>query len=99
MQTPNVSIPFKREGVSELERGDASTLDPAGFLFPSNGTAFLNEANSIPKISNLFQFLFPSNGTAFLNEAAIHTGNRAYDARFLFPSNGTAFLNWWISKI
>ena len=40
-QTRTVSIPFKRDGVSELREWWPLNDDDA-FLFPSNGTAFLN---------------------------------------------------------
>ena len=61
-----VSIPFKRDGVSELLSKSVNTDIVVRFLFPSNGTAFLNQAGNLGLVK-AFKFLFPSNGTAFLN--------------------------------
>ena len=62
-----VSIPFKREGLSELIScfGLAKTLPM--FQFPSNGKDFPNEVSA--HIINILQptFQFPSNGKDFPN--------------------------------
>ena len=62
------------------------------FLFPSNGTAFLNSAwKPLAKGGNeTLTFLFPSNGKAFLKLGVIMNVKLT---AFLFPSNGKAFLN------
>ena len=43
----SVSIPFKRDGVSERQEPNGAFVeDVIGFLFPSTGTAFLNSAST-----------------------------------------------------
>ena len=42
-----VSIPFKREGVSERNHSQRIELQLEAFLFPSNGKAFLNSGQSL----------------------------------------------------
>ena len=61
------------------------------FLFPSNGTAFLNDDD--PILEELIEegFLFPSTGKAFLNKRQAEMDGDGIE--FLFPSNGKAFLN------
>ena len=61
-----VSIPFKRESVSEPGKSGflAQTIE---FQFPSNGKAYLNAYSSCPHSWALITFQFPSNGKAYLN--------------------------------
>ena len=67
-QILTVSIPFQREGVSE-QRNRRAPLNKVKFLFPSNGTAFLNAKARVWMYlkKGLMKFRFPSNGTAFPN--------------------------------
>ena len=86
-----VSIPFKRDGVSERTAGEDIVGIITKFLFPSNGTAFLNQMVA-DDINQRELFLFPSTGTAFLNELA-EAAFDEFHSEFLFPSTGKAFLN------
>ena len=66
--TINVSIPFKREGVSERTiTGAAVTEEQVQFQFPSNGKVFPNLEGWewVPSEQKWFQF--PSNGKVFPN--------------------------------
>ena len=65
-----VSIPFNREGVSELNLFTAPKPVVSLFLFPSTGKAFLNTPHAYSNcITTAIEFLFPSTGKAFPNEA------------------------------
>ena len=61
-----VSIPFKREGLSELYVVDWSDNRIYVFQFPSNGKDFPNTVY-IPPQPLQQQFQFPSNGKDFPN--------------------------------
>ena len=87
-----VSIPFKREGVSELvQKSVEGRIKRRTFLFPSNGKAFLNLRVALNDVERAILFLFPSNGKAFLNYKGQYRQVKV--VKFLFPSNGKAFLN------
>ena len=64
----HVSIPFKREGLSERvtfeKPGVTITIK---FQFPSNGKDFPNEMNDVQKSTLIAEFQFPSNGKDFPN--------------------------------
>ena len=61
-----VSIPFKRESISERKSLDARH-DLMKFQFPSNGKAYLNESFEEKFSEFTVEFQFPSNGKAYLN--------------------------------
>ena len=90
----NVSIPFKRDGVSEQATG-ATHIETIEweFLFPSNGTAFLNtliEARLATPI--VIKFLFPSTGTAFLNYKAQQALHGTSEVSIPFKRDGVSEL-------
>ena len=66
-----VSIPFKRESVSELlTEKDSARQSSYVFQFPSNGKAYLNDFLREMNIAigdGTDKFQFPSNGKAYLN--------------------------------
>ena len=63
-----VSIPFKRESVSEpAEALREKRAREDTFQFPSNGKAYLNAAFVAFAVFVAFMFQFPSNGKAYLN--------------------------------
>ena len=89
-----VSIPFKRESVSELSLQRFKFNIRITFQFPSNGKAYLNwtkTANNLRFFESLFQF--PSNGKAYLNPTLPKNTDAHLIFRFQFPSNGKAYLN------
>ena len=88
-----VSIPFKREGVSEHQGAESNVLTSTRFLFPSNGKAFLNLVQNANIVLDQFivSISFKRDGVSELSEHAQLVGAVIYS--FLFPSNGKAFLN------
>ena len=86
-----VSIPFKREGVSELTSSTANTWHRQFlFLFPSNGKAFLNDIRTdLVETNDIVSIPFKREG---VSEQATTSELLKY-VKFLFPSNGKAFLN------
>ena len=88
-----VSIPFKRESVSEpVEKTSVNYQHSNWFQFPSNGKAYLNERIMVRARSYGLQFQFPSNGKAYLNPSDIGPEGKQ-TKKFQFPSNGKAYLN------
>ncbi len=95
-----VSIPFKRDGVSKRQdcRGVAIGKK-VKFLFPSNGTAFPNDARGIQSPSRKDGYCFYSlqPGRRFQTWSSHQLNHRTLT--FLFPSNGTAFPNCKIPSV
>ena len=89
-----VSIPFKREGLSEQSfYSHSSSFTVTGFQFPSNGKVFPNGIQLVKKSNEpATMFQFPSNGKVFPNATAPATAP-ASPLLFQFPSNGKVFPN------
>ncbi len=62
----SVSIPFKREGLSEPHTIYYLILLSSAFQFPSNGKVFPNSRRK-SQLRRLLRFQFPSNGKVFPN--------------------------------
>ena len=63
-----VSIPFKRERVSQSLSWDMVVLLISGFQFPSNGKGYLNYFSVCKSLGqHTAGFQFPSNGKGYLN--------------------------------
>ena len=85
-----VSIPFKRERLSERGIDLSATERQHEFQFPSNGKGFPNK--KVGKRSIIDEtFQFPSNGKGFPNAKV--TGDNGFTSVFQFPSNGKGFPN------
>ena len=61
-----VSIPFKRERVSQFRTRNCLICQTPSFQFPSNGKGYLNPDKSRPDYFYK-EFQFPSNGKGYLN--------------------------------
>ena len=86
-----VSIPFKREGVSELLMLTGSGTFGFEFQFPSNGKVFPNHRLTHIYVNICYLFQFPSNGKVFPNEVSNEFECKC--KKFQFPSNGKVFPN------
>ncbi len=86
-----VSIPFKRERLSERVNALFALILQSLFQFPSNGKGFPNENSLSDRVKNdLFQF--PSNGKGFPNSGGKYNVGKT-EKVFQFPSNGKGFPN------
>ena len=87
-----VSIPFKREGVSERKLWTNDHHDSEDmFLFPCTGKAYPN-ARSIPEKTGLGRYVSIPFNRDGVSERHYMTFKPTAE-KFLFPSTGTAFLN------
>ena len=69
----SVSIPFKREGLSEQVQMIPAVAATPEFQFPSNGKVFLNRWQYKADTEDVSEFQFPSNGKVFLNGNGKHS--------------------------
>ncbi len=88
-----VSIPFKREGVSELNLLLRELIILLSSFYSLQTGRRFQTVHSPIETSVYFTFLFPSNGKAFPNISFSHF-TCDYTKQFLFPSNGKAFPNY-----
>ena len=87
----NVSIPFKREGVSKDNWNDIYIANADTFQFPSNGKVYPKRYNGTlnnDKTPVLFQF--PSNGKVYPKRALLERFTPS-SREFQFPSNGKVY--------
>ena len=87
-----VSIPFKREGLSEPKSLDSAITRVDEFQFPSNGKVFPNDESNKTEVFGL-RFQFPSNGKVFPNWSKKDAKHGRWHV-FQFPSNGKVFPNF-----
>ena len=91
MLTGTVSIPFKRERLSELADPDLETISGYRFQFPSNGKGFPNFGGRANMLFNRYGFQFPSNGKGFPNLAEHPTIETLVHEGFNSLQTGKAF--------
>ena len=90
--TTSVSIPFKRESISELTQENIGWIFSLCFNSLQTGKHIWTDCDVDGSYYYYSVFQFPSNGKAYLNiekrQPAV-----SYENRFQFPSNGKAYLN------
>ena len=84
-----VSIPFKRESVSQAIKCLCRNPKTLEFQFPSNGKAYHKFPNSRGKERLCKRFQFPSNGKAYHKKD--YAPKPIKEIQFQFPSNGKAY--------
>ena len=95
LYTYRVSIPFKREGLSELNLLEMRGIPCPSFNSLQTGRSFRTKIIIVSEVyimADENKFQFPSNGKDFPNQGSGDTF-KWFGIRFQFPSNGKDFPN------
>ena len=88
----DVSIPFKREGVSKVAQMLMKRMGLPAFQFPSNGKAYPKVVrHATPSILVHVSIPFKREGVSKVKLSNTTTGNVFLICMFQFPSNGKAY--------